>query len=171
MALAISAAVGRCKSYCQGASVGRPSLVDISAVCSLQISQNSPMTRPVSVTVVAWVIIAISLEGLVSMVGGFITPLFATGTFHSPYSLNTTMWLGAGTLVVHIVLAALMLRGIGWARVVFICLKTLGLLGIILGRQPAALWISTGAQLIIFSVYLFRRESKEYFSMSAAKPA
>jgi hypothetical protein len=105
------------------------------------------------------------------MVGGFITPLFTASTFHSPYSLNTTMWLGAATLVVHVVLAALMLRGIGWARIVFICLKALGLVGIVLGRQPPALWISVTVQLIIFGVYPFRRESNEYFSMSTARLA
>jgi len=129
------------------------------------------MTRPISVTVVAWVIIAISLEGLVSMIGGFITPLFTAGTLHSPYSANTTMWLGAGTLVFHIVLATLMLRGIGWARPVFICLMVLGLVGILVGRQPIALGLSITAKLIIFSYVLFRRESNQYFAMSAANPA
>jgi hypothetical protein len=128
------------------------------------------MTRPISVTVVAWVIIAMSLEGLLGHLGGFLTPLFTAGTLHSPYSPNTTMLLGAGTLVVYVVLAALMLRGIGWARVVLICLMALGLIGVVLGRQPIAIAISLVLKLVVFSYFLFRGVSNDYFSSSSAKP-
>jgi hypothetical protein len=124
------------------------------------------MTRPISVTVIAWVMIALSLEGLISLVGGFVTPIFTSGTFHMTYSLNTTIWMGAGYLVVQIILAALLLRGIGWARVVLVCLLSLGVLGTLAGRQPLALGITIIAKLVVFGYFLFRPENNEYFSAS-----
>jgi hypothetical protein len=127
------------------------------------------MTRPISITVIAWVIIALSLEGLIGLAGGFVKPLITSGTITTPFSLSTTTWLGAANLVVYVILAALLLRGIGWARVVYVCLLSIGLVGMLLGKQPASIAVITGLKIAVFSYFFFRRESNDYFSKLAVQ--
>jgi len=129
------------------------------------------MARPVSVTVVGWVIIALSLEGLIGLLGGIVTPVFTSGVVHTPYSLPVTVWITGVTLSVNIVLGALILSGFGWARIVYICILTFGLLGLLIGRQPISLTIVTIAKLAVFSYFLFRHESNEYFAKCASGAA
>lgn len=126
------------------------------------------MTRPLPITVIAWVIIATSSEGLVGLLGGFVAPLFSTGTLQTPFSVSTTVWAGTVTLVIYVALALLMLRGLGWARIVYVCLLAISLVGLVVGQQPLSLALITAAKLGIFSYYLFRRESNEYFSNAIA---
>jgi hypothetical protein len=47
------------------------------------------MTRPLSLTIVAWVIIAMSIEGLVNLVAALIFPITSV-TFHTDMSLSAT---------------------------------------------------------------------------------
>lgn len=139
------------------------------APLNLGVRSKEYMTRPVSITVIAWIIIALSVEGLLGAIGGFITPIFTSGNFHMQYALSTTLWLGAASLILNIILSSIMLQGFNWARIVYVCLLWLALVGIVLGRQPLALWISTGTKAVIFSYFLFRRESNAYFTGRSAR--
>jgi len=132
------------------------------------------MTRPISVTVIAWVIIALSLQAIVPLFGGLAKALFTSGYLQNPpltsgylqnppLSLNVMIWGAAASLVISIALAILILLGFGWARVVYICMLSVGLLGVIIGGQPLELAISIGAKIIIFSYFLFRHDSNEFF--------
>lgn len=125
------------------------------------------MNRPLPITVIAWVIIALSLEGIIGLVGGITTPVFSSGTVHIGFSLSTTLWVSGITLVVYIVLATLMLGGFGWARIVFVVLLAVGLAGILLAQQPLSLAVTTGVKLAVFGYFFFRRDSNDYFARQA----
>lgn len=129
------------------------------------------MIRPVSVTVVAWIIIAVSVEGLISLVGGLATPLLASSAMHLEYSLPVSLWLGGITLVVNIVLAGLMLGGFGWARIVYLVILALGLLGLVVQRQPMSLSVIAGLKVVVFGYFLLRREARQYFASAASEAA
>ena len=129
------------------------------------------MTRPFPETVIAWVIIALSLEGLIGLLVGIATPVFTSGTVHVPWSIPATLWVTGGLLVVYIVLAALILSGFGWARIVLVVLLAISVAGALLGQQPISLAIVSGVKLVVFSYFFFRRDSNEYFAKSAAGAA
>ena len=126
------------------------------------------MTRPVSVTVVAWGIIALALEGLFGIAAGLVAPVLQSGVIHSTLSLPVALWVAAASLAITIVLAALMLAGFGWARIVYVCILAFTLLGLVLQRQPLFLAILTGVKVALFSYFLFRREANVYFSTMSA---
>jgi hypothetical protein len=117
------------------------------------------------------VIIAVSIEGLVSLLGGLATPLFTSGTVHIPYSLSAALWVGGISLVANLLLAALILAGFGWARVAYIVILVISLLGLVAGRQPISLMVITGVKVILFSYFFFRREANEYLAKCAAADA
>jgi len=129
------------------------------------------VTRPLPVTVVGWVIIAISVEGLISLLGGLVTPLFTSGTVQIPFSVPVALWVSAVTLFVNLVLAALILAGFGWARIVYVAILAYALLGLLVGRQPISLAVIAGAKLVVFGYFFFRRESNQYFAKCAASAA
>jgi hypothetical protein len=127
------------------------------------------MTRPVSITVVAWVIIASSLEGVIATLGGLITPLYTSGLIHTTQALPLTLWLGEISLSVNIALAVLMLTRFGWARAVYVCLLTVGIVSLVLTRQPISIAMIQVAKLAVFTYFLFRAEANTYFSATASK--
>jgi len=129
------------------------------------------MNRPLPVTVIAWIIIALSVEGLISLVGGIATPIFTSGVVQVPFSLSTTLWFSGVTLVVNTVLAVLILGGFGWARIVYIVILAIGVLGVWLGHHPISLAMISGSKLIVFGYFFFRRDSNEYFAKLAAGAA
>lgn len=126
------------------------------------------MTRPLSITVVAWVIIAISIEGLIGLVGGIVTPILTSGAVHVPFSLSTTLWVGGIGIVVNLLLGALILSGFGWARIAYVVILTISIVGTIAGRQPISLLVISGLKLVVFSYFFFRREANEYFAKCAS---
>jgi hypothetical protein len=122
------------------------------------------MARPTAVTVVCWVIIALSLEGLMGMAAGLAGAVFKQVAPGSAVPLSKAMWLGVGGVIVNIILAALMLRGFGWPRFVYFAFAIIGILGFFVIKPPAALVVSAVVKAIVFAYFLFRHDANEYFS-------
>jgi hypothetical protein len=122
------------------------------------------MTRPLSLTVIAWVIIALSVEGLITLFGGIATPVFTSGTVETGLSLSATLWAAGIALLANLILAVLILVGFGWARIAYVVVLALGVAGMLLHRQPISLAVMSGLKLVVFSYFFFRRESNEYFA-------
>src|SRR5580704_6050306 len=72
------------------------------------------MARPVSVTVVLWVIIALTLESLAGLFGPFANSFLAPVAMKHDSSLASTLWSGVAFGIAQILLAFLMLRGRAW---------------------------------------------------------
>jgi hypothetical protein len=125
------------------------------------------MNRPLSVTVIAWVIIATSVEGLITLLGGIATPIFTSGTVQTGMSVSASLWGGGIVIFVNLILALLILAGFGWARIVYVAILAIGLLGSFLHGPLISLILISGLKLAVFGYFLFHRESNEYFAKSA----
>jgi|HubBroStandDraft_6_1064221.scaffolds.fasta_scaffold458120_2 hypothetical protein len=122
------------------------------------------MARPVSVTVVLWVIIALTLESLAGLFGPFANSFLAPVAMKHDSSLASTLWSGVAFGIAQILLAFLMLRGIAWARVVYVCLIGMATLALLLkGGFPyiSAAFIIKSAILVFI---LFRAEANQFFA-------
>ena len=81
----------------------------------------------------------------------------------SSLPVATTFWASIVVTIVYVVLAVLMLRGIGWARIVYVVLLGIGILGMLVQHQMPALIVSAALKLIIFSFFLFSARANAYF--------
>jgi hypothetical protein len=129
------------------------------------------MPRPLAITVIAWVIIALSVEGLISLLGGIVTPIFSSGVLETPFSVSVTAWISGISLAINLGLGVLILSGFGWARIVYILILAYGLAGTLLGRHPVSLAVLIGIKLMVCGYFFFRREANEYFAKSASGAA
>jgi hypothetical protein len=129
------------------------------------------MARPVSVTVVCWVIIALSLEALFGLASGFAGAILKDVLAGNPIPASKAVWLGAGTAVIHIVLAVFMLQRAAWARVVYFCLVGLALLGFLVFPPPITVILMLAIRSAVFAFFLFRPEANEYFSQTRTAAA
>jgi hypothetical protein len=128
------------------------------------------MTRPVSITVVAWIIIAISIEALIGILGGFATPGLMSMQLHM--SLSASLWIGCITMVINTILAGLILGGFGWARVAYVVILALSIIGVARHQPPSvSLLAISGLKLVLFGYFLFRREANQYFAAYASGAA
>ena len=131
------------------------------------------MSRPVPVTVVCWVIIALSAEAILAAVSGVADASVkeALHTASSHLSLSTALFASSALLMLSMALSVLMLRGANWARIAYISLLVILLLAQVahLSRHPLAIVILTVAKLLIFGAILFRPESNSFFTPSQRK--
>ncbi|MGA9341006.1 MAG: hypothetical protein WBV61_01565 [Rhodanobacteraceae bacterium] len=129
--------------------------------------QGEIMERPMSVTVTCWVIIAFAMEGIVGLLSGIAAAslkelFYAVG---SPLSFSTTVLSGAIISGATVILAALMLRGTNWARIVYLFLSVILFLAMlaIRSRVPAALVVTASIKALVFNALLFRAAANRYF--------
>lgn len=124
------------------------------------------MNRPVSVTVVAWVIIALGIEALVGLFSSFARVALAS-VMDSPVPISVAAEIGALFQMAIIVFAAFMLKGASWARTAYVILASLLVLGLIpqvLRHATLTLtFIWTIAQVAVFCFFLFRTDANAYF--------
>jgi len=125
------------------------------------------MARPVSVTVVCWVIIAIAIEGLVGILSGMLETSLKEMLYSvsSPLSFSTTIIFSAAILAVTIILSILMLRGANWARIVYLCVAGITFIALLLihAQISMAIIVMAFAKLVVFGTILFRPQANEFF--------
>lgn len=124
------------------------------------------MTRPISVTVVAWVIVAIEFEALIGVFSGLAAPIFKTSHF-STLPLSVLIWITLFSASFCIAFAFFMLKGADWARITYLGLKGLGILGMLAGflhgTTNPVIFISVTAKFALFAFFLFRADANAYF--------
>lgn len=124
------------------------------------------MNRPVSVTVVAWIIIALGIEALVGLFSSFVRVALAS-VIDSSISISVAAEIGALFQVAIIVFAAFMLKGANWARIAYVVLAILIILALIpqvLRHATLTLtFIWTIARTAVFCFFLFRADANTYF--------
>lgn len=129
------------------------------------------MQRPTSVTVIAWVIIALAAEGIVGSATSLFRPVLSQ-IADPRVGVPTTMLLGSMIQVAAVVSAIFMLRGANAARIVYAVLAGVMVFGGLVStlRLPAMapIGIFTIIKAAIFLYVLFRAEANAYFSGSAA---
>jgi hypothetical protein len=122
------------------------------------------MPRPVSVTVILWVSVAVTLEGLVGLIGPFANVILTTIAAKHDSTVPFLLWSGAGGAVAQLVLALLMLRGIAWARVVYVCVLAFVILGLLTNGVFPLITAVVITKSAIFIYFLFRPEANRFFA-------
>ena len=121
--------------------------------------------RPLSVTIIAWLIIA---SGLLSA-----RELFVPGTpvermlMAETILPGTAQWtLSAVGVLVSILCGAFMLRGHEWSRLLYVGWNSIGLMiGALVAPWPSMLLISA-LLLTVIAFFLFRGPANRYFGRS-----
>ena len=127
------------------------------------------MERPISVTVIAWIIIAFALESLVGVLFRFaVEPtkeVPVLGPMHSPAIL---LLVASALVFFYIALAIFMLRGADWARIIYLWVTGLlafgSLLALVRETQPVALIATNVAKFAVIAFFLCRKEANAFFS-------
>ena len=127
------------------------------------------MARPVSVTVVCWIIIVVALEAIAGSLSSFVQTALSQ-VLTGPVSISTAAAVGAGMKAAEAILAVCMLRGMGWSRVVYTCLAIFMVAGVLLEtvKHSALAPVAVFATLrtIAILIVLFQKPANRYFANS-----
>jgi hypothetical protein len=119
--------------------------------------------RPVSVTVIAWFLIAICVLNLLSMAIGYWTPLAHQFFARSDLSDTAHLASGVGGMLATIVFAAYMLRGANWARWLYLAWVSFGVVGSAF-LASSLLFVLPGAiKTLVIGYFLTRRDANLFF--------
>lgn len=120
--------------------------------------------RPLSLTIIAWVLIILSLLALVGifMMGSNPAMVKAMEQMHvSPMFQKAWTVLG---VIINLIVAYGILKGEPWSRVLYVVWGIIGLVvGFFITPQKAALVLSL-VILIVISVFLFSNKANDWFS-------
>jgi hypothetical protein len=108
--------------------------------------------RPITITSLSWLYIAVGALGTAGHYGNFWT--------HKP-TVNEFVWITV-LGVAAVVAGVFMLRGQSWAR--WLALAWIAAHVVISAFHPLQELIVHCALLVLFSYLLFRREAREYFN-------
>lgn len=119
--------------------------------------------RPTSLTIIAWILIVLSLLGVAGMFMMTSNPLVADklAEMHMPVAV-VQAW-GVVGAVVNLICAYGILKGLPWSRVLYVVWGVIGLVvGLYISPQKASLLISL-VVLVIFSIFLFGEKANVWF--------
>jgi hypothetical protein len=120
--------------------------------------------RPTSVTVIAWIVIVISVLALVGAVTMRNDPATLEAMAQSPLPVWAQQVQTYGVILVTLLCAAFMLRGANWARLLYIGWNAVWLtVALILG--PERLLVLPAVVLyFLFVFFLTRPKARAYFT-------
>jgi len=122
--------------------------------------------RPISVTVIAWLLIVIGVSILLGIVLQYRDPAIRTAMATRPIPLPLQFALSIANGIIQALSGALMLRGIGWSRIVYIVWQA-----IILVIAFATFPLKPYPGLLVYAVilvFLLRKDARAYFSRSSS---
>ena len=120
--------------------------------------------RPVSLTIIAWLLIVLSVLGLIGVFAMSSNPVVAAklAEMHMPLAM-VQAWSAIGT-VVNLICAYGILKGQPWSRVLYVVWGVIGLVaGFFITPQKAVLVLSL-IILVVFSIFLFSEKANGWFS-------
>ncbi|MBV9527307.1 hypothetical protein [Sphingomonas sp.] len=120
--------------------------------------------RPVSLTIIAWVLIVLSVLGLISMFAlTAANPMLQEklAEMHVPMAF-LEIWTVLGT-VVTLICAYGILKGMPWSRVLYVVWGIIGMVvGFYITPQKASIIISL-VVLVVVSIFLFGEKANVWF--------
>jgi len=126
------------------------------------------MPRPISVTVAAWVIIALAIEGIA---GSLSSPLQSTvlAQLADPQlGVSASVRIGVLVQLGFTGCAVFMLRGAAWSRVAYVVITAFVLLGVMImwsrSANVASLAVYAALKAGVLVYVLFRPEANAYFA-------
>jgi hypothetical protein len=126
------------------------------------------MHRPPSVTAAAWVIIALAVESIAGSLSSLVRSTLLSQLVDPRVGVSLTAQIGSFMQIAVIASAAFMLRGANWARIAYVVLTGVTLLGLIVilsrtsGLGVIAVYSTLKAAILIY--VLFRPEANAYFA-------
>ena len=125
------------------------------------------MSRPVSVTVVCWIIIVLAAEAIAGSLSGLVQSAMAQ-VIDGPVSISMAVKIGIILQVAFIVLALFMLYRANWARIAYVCFALFMILSLVVqslrhtAMLPIALFVVARTTVIIY--FLFQSKANKYYS-------
>ena len=119
--------------------------------------------RPVSLTIIAWLLIVLSVLGLIGVFAMSSNPVVAAklAEMHMPLAL-VQAWSAIGT-VVNLICAYGILKGQPWSRVLYVVWGVIGIVvGFYITPQKVSILISL-VILVIFAAFLFSSAANVWF--------
>lgn len=119
--------------------------------------------RPLSLTIIAWVIIVFSLLGVIAVVTAGTNPVMgkALEQVHMSVAMYQA-WASLG-IIVNLVCAYGILKGQPWSRVVYLVWGVIGLVvGLYISPVKAALVISL-VLLVVICAFLWTNNANDWF--------
>ena len=120
--------------------------------------------RPLSLTIIAWVLIVLSLLALVGTFTMASNPAMVkmVQEMHIPLAVEQA-WTVLG-VIINLVVAYGILKGQPWSRVLYVVWGIIGLVvGFFLTPQKAVLVLSL-VILVVISIFLFSEKANDWFS-------
>jgi hypothetical protein len=119
--------------------------------------------RPLSLTIIAWVLIALTVLGLVGAFTMGSNPVMTKALADMNMSLAMYQaWVGLGSIVT-LICAYGFLKGYPWSRVLYVVWGVLGLIvGFYISPMKAASAISL-VVLVVVAFFLYRENANDWF--------
>lgn len=120
--------------------------------------------RPLSLTIIAWLLVALSLLALVGVFTMGSNPAMTKAMQQMHISLAVEQaWTVVG-VIVNLIVAYGILKGQPWSRVLYVVWGVIGLVaGFFISPMKATLVISL-VVLVVVSVFLFGEKGNDWFS-------
>ena len=120
--------------------------------------------RPMSLTIIAWLLIALTALGLVGAFTMGSNPAMTKALEQMNMSLAMYQaWVVAGSIV-NLICAYGFLKGYPWSRVLYVVWGVIGLIvSFYISPMKAALVLSL-VILVVISIFLFSEKANEWFS-------
>ena len=120
--------------------------------------------RPVSLTVIAWILIVLGLFGLYGAATLGSNPMAAKMLAQSPVPLVVNQLWSALGAVVGFIVAYGIFKGQPWSRVLYVVWSIIQILvGLYISPMKALLVVSV-IVLVVFCIFLFSEKANEWFS-------
>lgn len=121
-------------------------------------------SRPVSVTVIAWILIAINALSLLSTLFLFKSPAAQELMAKNPLPLSVQYTMLFAGLLIGVVCGIFMLKGANWARLLYVGWSVVGF-GVNLVTSPGKLLLLPGIVIVAVIVFfLFRPKANAFFA-------
>ena len=120
--------------------------------------------RPLSLTIIAWVLVVLSLLALVGVftMASNPTMLKAMQQMHVPLAFEQA-WTVLG-VIINLIVAYGIFKGQPWSRVLYVVWGIIGLIaGFFISPMKAALVLSL-VILVVISIFLFGEKANDWFS-------
>jgi hypothetical protein len=120
--------------------------------------------RPVSLTVIAWILIVLGLFGLYGAATLGSNPMAAKMLAQSPVPLVVNQLWSALGAVVGFIVAYGIFKGQPWSRVLYVVWSIIQILvGLYISPMKALLVVSV-IVLVVFCIFLFSEKANDWFS-------
>ena len=131
-------------------------------------SEHIMPPRPTAVTVISWILIILSAFSLIATLATLGNPALLELLAKSPIPIPIQYAMSIASAAVTMSCAVAMLRGVGWARLLYVVSSTISLtIGFATSPFKASM-IPATVVLAIFTALLYRPKSNAFFSKKPA---